>query len=61
MNWPPDELWSRLAACWRTMGAPSASAAERAKAFEYLKQQQADFELSDVQVTYIAEYSAPRS
>jgi len=40
------------------MGAPSASAAERAKAFEYLKQQQADFELSDVQVTYIAEYSA---
>jgi hypothetical protein len=57
MSWPPDALWPRLAALWRTHGAPSASAGERATAFEHLKQLQADFDLSDVQVAYIAEYS----
>jgi hypothetical protein len=58
MSWPPDALWSRLAALWRTHGSPSASANERAKALEHLKQLQADFDLSDVQMAYIAEYTA---
>ena len=58
MNWPPDALWSLMAALWRTHGSPSASANERDKALAHLKQLQADFDLSDVQVAYIAEYDA---
>src|SRR5262249_22340133 len=58
MTWPPEALWPRLAALWQTHGSPSAGVAERAKALAHLKQLQADFDLSDVQVAYIAEYSA---
>ena len=58
MSWPPDELWPRIAALWRTHGAPSASAGERAKAFATLKQHQRDFDLSDCQLAYIAEHEA---
>jgi hypothetical protein len=57
MSWPPDELRSRIAALWHHVhGAPGANAGERANAFTALKQLQADFELSDCQLAYIAEY-----
>ena len=58
MSWPPEALWPRWAALWTTHGTPSASAGERAKAFVALKQLQGDFDLSDVQIAYIAEYQA---
>jgi hypothetical protein len=57
--WPPDALWPRIAAVWRhAHGAPGANAGERANAFTALKQYQLDFDLSDTQVAYIAEYDA---
>src|SRR5262249_53444159 len=57
MSWPPNELWPRIAAMWHhTHGTPGANAGERANAFTALKQLQADFELSDCQLAYIAEY-----
>jgi hypothetical protein len=58
MTWPPDELWPKIAALWATYGTPSASANERAKAFATLKQYQNDFDLTDCQLCYIAEYQA---
>ena len=58
VSWPPDVLWSRIAALWATHGAPSASAGERAKAFAALRQHQRDFDLTDCQLAYIAEYEA---
>jgi hypothetical protein len=56
MNWPPETLWSRIAALWNTHGSPSASTSERAKAFTALQQIRTDFDLSDTQLAYIAEY-----
>jgi len=56
MIWPPEALWSRIAALWNTHGSPSASASERAKAFTALQQIRTDFDLSDTQLAYIAEY-----
>jgi hypothetical protein len=54
--WPPDALWPRIAAVWRH--AHGANAGERANAGAALKQYQLDFDLSDTQVAYIAEYDA---
>jgi len=57
MTWPPDALWSRIAGLWmHAYGTPDPNAGERNKAFTALKQLQADFDLNDVQVAYIAEY-----
>jgi hypothetical protein len=57
MSWPPDELWSRIAAVWRhAHGAPGANVGEQANAFAALRQFQLDFDLSDVEVAYISEY-----
>jgi Protein of unknown function (DUF3631) len=59
MIWPPEALWSRIAALWmHAHGAPDANAGERAKALAALKQLQTDFDLSDAQVAYVAEYQA---
>jgi len=52
--WPPDELWSRIAAMWHhAYGPPSG---EQGNALVALRQLQSDFGLSDAQVAYIAEY-----
>jgi hypothetical protein len=57
MTWPPEALWPRLAAVWtHAHGTPSANAGERANALAALKQLQTDFDLSDVELAYIAEY-----
>jgi Protein of unknown function (DUF3631) len=57
MIWPPEALWSRIASLWKhAYGPPDANAGERAKALAALKQIQVDFDLSDVQLAYIAEY-----
>jgi Protein of unknown function (DUF3631) len=57
MSWPPDTLWSRIAGMWNHIhGAPSANAGERANAFAALRQVQDDFELSEAELAYIAEY-----
>jgi hypothetical protein len=56
MTWPPEVLWSRIAALSNTHGSPSAGASERAKAFTTLKQIKGDFDLSDTQLAYIVEY-----
>jgi len=57
--WPPDALWPRIAAVWRhAHGTPSANAGERANAVAALEQYRRDFDLSETQVAYIAEYDA---
>jgi uncharacterized protein DUF3631 len=56
VTWPPEALWSRIAALSNTHGSPSAGTSERAKAFTTLKQIQADFDLNDTQLAYIVEY-----
>ena len=57
--WPPDPLWPRIAAVWRLAhGPPGANVGERANAFTALKQYQSDFDLTDTQAAYIAEYDA---
>jgi hypothetical protein len=54
--WPPDALWPRIAAVWRhAHGTPGG---EQANAAAALKQYQLDFDLSDTQIAYIAEYDA---
>jgi hypothetical protein len=54
--WPPDVLWPRIAAVWRhAHGSPGG---EQANAAAALGQYQTDFDLSDTQVAYIAEYDA---
>jgi len=57
VTWPPDALWSRIAALWaHAHGAPDANASEPAKAFVELGKLKSDFDLSDVQIAYIAEF-----
>src|SRR5262245_20847074 len=52
--WPPDELWSRIAAVWsHAHGSPGG---EQANAIVALRQLQQQFDLSDAQVAFIAEY-----
>jgi hypothetical protein len=52
--WPPDELWPRIAAVWSHANGPPSG--ERASAIVVLRQFQQQFDLSDAQVAYIAEY-----
>jgi hypothetical protein len=54
--WPPDPLWPRIAAVWRHAHGPPGG--EQANAVAVLKQYQLDFELSDTQTAYIADYEA---
>jgi len=54
--WPPDPLWPRIAAVWRHAYGPPGG--EQANAAAILKQYQLDFDLSDSQAAYIAEYDA---
>jgi hypothetical protein len=55
--WPPDALWSRIAALWaHAHGAPGTSAGEQAKAFAALEELKSDFDLSDIQIAYMAEF-----
>jgi hypothetical protein len=57
VNWPPETLWPRISALWaHARGTPSANAGEQAKAFVELEKLKSDFDLSDVQVAYIAEF-----
>jgi Protein of unknown function (DUF3631) len=56
MTWPPEALWSRIAGLWAHAHGPPGG--ERTNAFVALKQIQTDFELSDAQLAYIAEYEA---
>ena len=58
MIWPPDALWPKLAAMWNhAHGSPGSSENERAKALAELKRHQEDFDLTDCQLAYIAEYT----
>src|SRR5262245_41597629 len=57
MSWPPDTLWSKIAAIWRhAHGTPGVG--EQPNALQALKQIQTDFDLSGVEVAYIAEHTA---
>ena len=54
--WPPDPLWPRIAAVWRHAYGPPGG--EQANAAAVLKRYQLDFDLSDSQAAFIAEYDA---
>ena len=57
MIWPPDALWSRIAALWaHAHGPPDVDVGGRIKALAALEEMKSDFDLSDAQVAYIAEY-----
>lgn len=55
----PETLWPRIAALWtHTNGAPGVTAGQSDKALAALRQIQGDFDLSEVEIAYIAEYQA---
>jgi hypothetical protein len=56
MIWPPEALWSRIAALWAHANGPPGGECNNALAA--LRQIQADFDLGDAQLAYIAEYQA---
>src|SRR5262245_59912268 len=59
MTWPPDALWSRIAAMWNhAYGPPGSNEGERGNALAALRQHQKDFELTDCQFAFIAEHYA---
>src|SRR5262249_12446805 len=57
MSWPPDALWSKITAIWRHAHGPP-GVGEQPNALAALKQIQADFDLGDVELAFIAEYTA---
>src|SRR5262249_36034566 len=56
MSWPPDALWSKITAIWRHAHGPP-GVGEQPNALAALKQIQADFDLGDVELAFIDEYT----
>jgi hypothetical protein len=60
MNFPPDALCKRIRDLW-AVAYGSGNPGETANAYAALKRQQADLDLSDVELAFIAEFTARRS
>ena len=55
MNWPPDPICKRISSL-RALAIGSSNLSEKANAFTALKRLQSEFDLSDVELIFIAEY-----